>query len=216
MEYDWNNSRRHYIYYEASDYNVAKEFYPLLHKPLLTKKRVEDIIKDISYRKLGLWCDDELVSDSRESTDSGWRRFSYIDILKILIITDLRKFNMPIEDIKTIVDRISNTTFTQLVKPTTIKVLELEYYYLKAQSGNKIALLIDFKKEPIVVFGTESKTMIDYQAIRQADSPLLILPFFSYVEKIASLSNQTITVNEKTSTSDVVLKRFYAPSSQEQ
>lgn len=216
MEYDWNNARRNYIYYEASDYSVAKELYPLLHKPFLTLKKVENIIDDITYRKINLWCNDELVSDSREDNDAGWRKFSYIDIIKLLLITDLRKFNMPIDDIKTIINKVSYTTFTQLVKPTTIRVLELEYFYLKAQSGNRIALLIDFKKEPIVVFGTEAKTMVDYQAIRKADSPLLILPFFSYVQKIASLSNQTISVNEKTSMSDVVLKRFYVPSSQEQ
>ncbi len=216
MEYDWNNARRHYIYYEAGDYSIAQELYPLLHKPFLTLKKVEGIIDDITYRKIGLWCNDELVSDSREDNDAGWRKFSYIDIIKLLLITDLRKFNMPIDDIKVVINKVSHTTFTQLVKPTTIRVLELEYFYLKAQSGNRIALLIDFKKEPIVVFGTEAKTMVDYQAIQQADSPLLILPFFSYVQKIASLSNQTISVNEKTSMSDVVLKRFYAPSSQEQ
>jgi len=216
MEYDWNNARRHYIYYESSDYSIAQELYPLLHKPFLTLKRVENIIDDITYRKINLWCDDELVSDSREDRDAGWRKFSYIDIIKLLLITDLRKFNMPIDDIKVIINKVSHTTFTQLVKPTTIKVLELEYYYLKAQSGNRIALLIDFKKEPLIVFGTEAKTMVDYQAIRKADSPLLILPFFSYVQKIAGLSNQTISVNEKTSMSDVVLKRFHAPSSQEQ
>ena len=216
MECDWNNTRKCRLYYETDDYSVAKELCPVLHKPFLTKKRLEKIIDDISYRKLDLWSDDSLVSDSREATDSGWKRFSYIDTLKMLIITDLRKFNMPIDNIKVIIDKISNTTFSHPLKSTTIRILELEYFYLKAQSGNKIALLIDFKKEPIIVFGTEAKTIIDYQGIRQDDSPLLILPFFSYIEKIVGLSGQTITLNKNTAISDVMLKRFYAPSSQEQ
>lgn len=212
-EFDWNNSRLKDIYYQRDDYKDAETLSRFLHHPHFTIKQIESLVPNLSYRRINLWTTEtRLISDSR-TEDTGWRKFSQIDILKLQIITALREdAGIAIENIKTLMDKISSSTFSQSVEPKTVKVLELEYAYLKAKSGNKYSLLIDFREEPLIVLGTEAKTLADYLAIREGDSPMLILPFYRYVERM----NKSIPLIENTTMGSVILKRHFAPSAKEQ
>jgi DNA-binding transcriptional MerR regulator len=87
---------------------LPEETAQLFHNPRFTLQDAQEMIDDLTYRKINDWDDKGLLSCSREDDKAGWRRFSVIDILKLSVITQLRKFGVTTEKIKTITDKLSS------------------------------------------------------------------------------------------------------------
>lgn len=196
---NYYNSRKQEIYFSDEYQNTITRFSPIIHHPFLSFQKIEPIINNISYRKINIWSDKGIISDHRENNSTKWRKFSFKDVVDLMIITNLREFGLALNVIWTILDKISNNTVILLEsgRERKVKFLDLEYNFFKATNGEKTLLVIRSDEES-VYFGSERNTLLHYFGVLRDSIPLLILPFYSYVQKLSELSNSKITTNEDT------------------
>ena len=70
--------------YLSENYTLTKQEGPLLHKPLFTIQNLQDALPELTYRKINSWDNSDLITYSRDTKDTGWRKFSVIDFLKLI------------------------------------------------------------------------------------------------------------------------------------
>jgi|GEM_PF-2336572 len=180
----------------SESYNFIKKNVNVLHKPFFTIKGSRACVEGLTYRKVNDWDAKDLISGSREDKKAGWRKFSISDVVRLRIITDLRKVGFNTEKIKTVIDKICNDYITGYDANRKIKrrerFLQLEYNILDCASGNKILLLVD--EDENVCFLPEWAVMQSHFYFGDDSSPLLILPFFSYVQSIFAALKKDIRI----------------------
>lgn len=164
---------------------LPKEVAQLLYNPIFTIQDTQSIVDDLTYRKINDWDTKDILSCSRDNKETGWRRFSIIDILKLMIISQLRKFGVATENIKIIMDRISSgfkvPAGYKTDKIAGVAMSILEKGFISCVGNERLFLLID---EDARAFFLPEKELGFYTASDDIPSSLLTLPFFSYVQKI--------------------------------
>lgn len=189
---------RAYHILETPAYEFTKQNAPILHKPIFTVQDLQALVTDISYKKVNDWDTKNLISCSRETGTSGWRRFSMIDTIKLSIISDLKKFGFATETIKAITDRISSQTISvteaKTGKPVNFEFLELEYSVFSALDGEKLLLIVNESAKAYLL--TEKEFAFYHFFSDSASTPIVVLPFFSYLQKIAATKNRSLKINE--------------------
>ncbi len=182
---------------ESPDYKFTKQNAPILNKPIFTIQDLQTAVTGISYKKVNDWDEKNLISCSRETKDSGWRRFSIIDTVKLSIISDLRKFDFVTETIKAIVDSISSQTISvteiKTGKTVNIEFLGLEHSIFSALNGDKLLLIVNENAKAYLL--TEKEFAFFHFFSDSASTPIVILPFFSYIQKIATAKNRNLKIN---------------------
>ena len=167
--------------FNSKGYAFVKEHVTTLNKPIFTIKKSQTFINSITYRKINDWDSKNLISGSRDNAKAGWRKFSLVDIVRFYIINDLRKIGLDIEAIRKILIGISNSMvdIPKNDKSHYEAFLQLEYFILSCLNGNKIMLLI--AEESGIYFFSEKDAIYTHFDTDEASSPLIILPFFSYI-----------------------------------
>lgn len=192
--------------FEQSIYNSLIQSAEIFTKPSYTLKDLQNYFPSLSYRVLNDWDKKKLISGSRKNQDSGWRRFSIIEIIKFFIITDLRKYGMPIPKIKSVIHDIScNFIFIKDPKSGQIvktEYLNLEYFFLLSSTGQKILLLIDDQQYTLLHNEIEILRIV---SSKDFYTPCLILPFHDYVRKYFKRLSRDIKI-KKYSTLDGLLQ----------
>jgi DNA-binding transcriptional MerR regulator len=186
-------------------HRFTKKYAHILHKPRFTVKGSRKFVEGITYRKVNDWDDKGLVSGTREGTESGWRKFSIAEIVQLNVVSDLRKFGFPTDKIKRIIDRITDSQFKfrdVIGKLHTKRFLELEFSIFACLHGNKILLLVDEYEQ--VYFLDERSVIGGYMMLDRSSSPLLILPLFSYVERIAGWCHKEIKVRPDSTAAELL------------
>ena len=187
----------------SKNYDFVKRNIPFLQTPRFMVKDSKSFIESLTYRKINDWDTKGLISGSRENNQAGWRKFSMRDIIKLNIITDLRKFGCCIEKIKNILDKVANGYVGgngNTKKKKRIEFLQLEFFVFMCLSGYKILLLID--DEENIFFLDENDAVKIHFDFDGASSPIIVLPFFYYIEKLATVMRKDIkmkstsTINE--------------------
>jgi DNA-binding transcriptional MerR regulator len=190
--------------YLSDNYTLTKQEGPLLHKPLFTIQNLQDALPELTYRKINSWDNSDLISYSRDTKDTGWRKFSVIDFLKLSIIQDLRAFGLPVDRVKDIIDNLEDGAVVlenKEKRPETVEFLQLEYSTFACLVGNKIILVVDDRQK--VYFLTE-KAFADLNfRFKDFSSPLLVLPFFSYVQEISRAMKQDTKIIKETSIAEL-------------
>ena len=120
-----------------------------------------------------------------------------VDLTKLCIVSDLRKIGFNTKKIKTIFNRIS-AGFVLLADMKTnkgkpFKFLELEHAIMYCASGRKMFLLV--RKDEQVYF--KDKTMLYHLQVENDSFPIIIMPFFSYIQKIFRLMKKEIDTSKK-------------------
>lgn len=219
----WQNTRRHDLHYFDEGYKTVKQFAPVLNLPFLTFQKISPIIEDITYRQINSWEKEELITGTRQNNDErGWRKFSFIDLIKLQIIADLRRNDFAIKRIKTIVDAISNTTFEKIISAPSeknvrlekVKFYLLEYAFVRVTNKQKIIAIIDEDNE--VVFEPVDKALVYYSGVWQASPLTIILPIWCYVKNLAKLSNKDMPVSDDSSLITLLEKLRHTPTTKEQ
>lgn len=176
------NSRKAGIYFYR-DYKFTKKAAYLLHKPMYTVKAVKSVVNNLTYRKINDWEQKKIISFSRNKK-AGWRQFSKIDIIKLFIISDLKRFGFQSDKIRGIINQISNSSVEfyhrKTKKSVRRKFLELEHSFFQCTS--EIKNLIFLNKNGKIYFFAENDVQLFY-FYNKDDLPLLTLPFFDYVAK---------------------------------
>lgn len=165
---------------------------------MFTIQNAQAVIGDLTYRKINDWDSKSLISCSRENEDAGWRKFSVIDLVKLNIISHLKKFGFTTESIKIIVDKLSSGAKVPAgykSKETKTTSSQLEIYTLACFRGEKMLLLIE--EDTKAFFLTEKEFVVYNFFLDENPSPLLILPFFSFIQETLTRSvNFSININK--------------------
>jgi len=164
-------------------YVNVKKLSPVFRHPFFSLKDCQYCVPDLTYRKINDWDRKKLITGSRANKKAGWRKFSPIDMVKLFIISDLRKLGVGIENIKSIISKISSAYADSDAKGSEkAKFLQLEYFMTCSMLKEPILLLID-ETQNVSFF--PAKEAIKYHfKFDKAQDPILILPFFLYVQKI--------------------------------
>ncbi len=82
-------------------------------------------IKDtgIKYRVINHWSQQGLLRDSRDDKGTGWRKFSFIDVTWLKILSELRAFGLSLDKIKVAFKTISNDCFVLLEYGVSLAML---------------------------------------------------------------------------------------------
>lgn len=180
----------------SKDYENTKEYSDVLNKPLFTLQDSQLIIRKLTYRKINDWDAKDLISYSRDKETSGWRKFSILDVIRLNIVSDLRDYGFPTEKIKAIIENVSSAkVYLQKAKTNGIDAvdfMQIEYFTMLCFSGIKMLLLID--EDDKVYFVPEQGVMGVKSFFNDVTAPLIVLPFFSYAENIASIIFEQKTV----------------------
>lgn len=164
----------------------TKEYGHLLNHPIFTVSGLQEIVKGITYRMLNAWESEGLILSSREKLDTGWRKFSIIDCVKLKAIFELRKIGCSREWVKDVM-RKWNREKIDLWSPKENRILRLTNLGVK---DFVIACLFDvamFLKitEKEVFFLSETGAKSFYLRSSNRFSPAVTLSLFSYVKKTA-------------------------------
>ncbi len=178
----------------------TKNYGHLLDHPIFTVSRLQKIEKGITYRMLNAWESEGLILSSREKLDTGWRKFSIIDCVKLKVIFDLRKLGCSRKRVKDVM-RKWNSGEIDLWSPKENRMLrltplEVKNIVITCLSNVTIFLKIT-EKESLFLSETGAKSF--YLRSSNRFSPTITLPFFSYVKKTAGEVRKKMGI-EKNST----------------
>ena len=171
---------------------IKKEYTPIFNKARFSIKRTKLFIDNLTYKKTNDWDNKKILSGTRDNKEAGWRKFSIIDIGKLLIVSDLRKLGFSINKIIKILKNISQYSLEPLKKKYNLHVNHsffsmdtLEIFFLNCLNGNKYFLIINGEEE--IFFFDETDLFQNHFYLDQASTPTIILPFFDYVKRIAEI-----------------------------
>ena len=71
-----------------------------LHEPRFNTGHIQRLFPGVTYRQINHWESKNLIEPSRETDETGWRRFSLVDIATLAIITQLRAYGASLTAIK--------------------------------------------------------------------------------------------------------------------
>jgi len=180
---DYDNFKKERAY-NSAEYNFVKKYASFFNEQAFTIKQIKNCIENITYRKINDWENKGLLVANREKNPVGWRKFSINDVLKLFIISDLKKFGLNYKKIKTIITGISQDTIRVKNNNTEEKFLKLEYNFFCGMKGEKLYLMIDKYNSHLF-----DKILVITDFIygdSYLDPKIIILPFFLYIQKLSS------------------------------
>ena len=172
-----------------SKFKFPIDYQLVLNTPRFPFKKSKFFISNLTYKKVNDWDNKNVISGERDNKDAGWRNFSFIDITKFFIISDLRKLGFNIDKINKILKNISTYSLGSLKKNTLHKhtFFLLEYFFLDCLKGNKNFIIIE--KDEEIFFLDKMDLSLNPFYLDQMSAPITVLPFFDYVRKIAKTAN---------------------------
>lgn len=180
----------------------------ILHKPIYSNKDIQDFFPSLSYRMMNDWEKKKMITGSR-SKEMGWRKFSITDIVELFIITDLRKFGLPIPSIKKVLNdlrmNIIGSSNPKTKELETVEYRNFEYFLILSSIGEKNLLLIDEQHSTLL---HNEATIIDLVSADNFYSPYLILPFYAYVRKCYQKLMIDIKLKKSTTIHSLLQNRY--------
>lgn len=187
-----------------SQTEFTQQHLKMFNEPRFTIKDLQEIVKDITYRKLNDWDSKNLISGSRENEASGWRKFSIVDIVKMQIISDLKSIGLTADKISDIMAKIINYEGTvvsfekgQFITKKIIDPLGLEYHMVSVWAGEKLLLSISIDPKFDICFQPENAFVANSLHFMPFTAPYLLLPFFEYVKRIFAFLELNIKIDQR-------------------
>ncbi len=168
-------------------HGFVEKYGHLLDRPIFTVKWLRPVVENLTYGKVNVWDSKGLLSSSREKSETGWRKFSIIDSVKLNIISDLRKAGFPRKQLKTVMDKINDGDMG-LWSPRETKVFRLTSlgfadFAIGCLFDVKMFLVIRENQETFFLSETGAKSFCSHSD--KEPSFVIRLPFYFYVKKTA-------------------------------
>jgi len=170
----------------------------ILDFPIFTYKQAKKYIEGLTYRRINFWDSQGFISGYRTKKNTGWRKFSTMDLLKFNIITDLRNLGVSSSFIKNTLDQLENKVLKEDLligqEEKTIFFKEIQVKYVRCFEGDKILLSIFRDGLHLILNEKDSfKALPEIYAM----TPAIILPFYVYVMRISSLLEHDYSINQE-------------------
>jgi len=168
-------------------HGFVEKYAHLLDRPIFTVKWLRPVVENLTYGKVNVWDSKGLLSSSREKLETGWRKFSIIDSIKLNIISDLRKAGFPRKQLKIVMEKL-NCVNVGLWNPRETRVLRLVSlgvadFAIACLFGVKMFLVIRENEEIFFLSETGVKSFCSHSD--NEFSFVIRLIFYSYVKKTA-------------------------------
>ena len=177
-----------------------------LEYPYFSYKQAKKYINGLTYRRINFWDSQGFISGYRTKKNTGWRKFSVMDLINFNIITDLRILGVSSFFIKNTLDRLENKVFKEDLligqEEKTIFLKEIQAKFVGCLEGEKILLSIFCNGLSLIL--NEKDSFIKLPEI-YAVTPAIILPFYVYAMRISSLLEHEYSINQE-STISALLK----------
>lgn len=189
-------------HYLNNNNEAINQNFLFIERPLFNIQEIQAVAPNLSYRKINDWDSKGLITSFRKTSETGWRKFSIVELVKLLIILDLRKFGFSTDKITTILSEIfseSNTGHTKFDGYTCLRDNILLSFI-----GTKIILVI--YEDGNISFRQEDDFVKRQFVLNDINSSFLILPFFSYIQKISKhILNRDIKIDTSTTVKEIYL-----------
>lgn len=168
--------------FSTIDYkDIPAGAFDYFNQPQFSIKYAKEVDRELTYRKLNDWESKGLITPYRETKDTGWRKLSIIDMIKLFIISDLKKFGFSNEDITQTIHNIENYD----IKQSGAKH-PLDYFVFCTWTDAWYALLIFEGNTPL--FMHEDEYWQGFSLMRQTSQRKSVsLPFEKYVDKVKEI-----------------------------
>ena len=150
-----------------------------LNKPRYTIKSIKQINDGITYRKLNSWDSGGLISPFRDTEDTGWRRLSIAELIKLFIIADFKELGFENKEISALIKNLDAFDKNFTASPLEIAIDEGFF-------GQPSLLIIANKAFPIFLRKNENWESLPH--LEETYSSISItLPFPKYINKVIEL-----------------------------
>ncbi len=99
----------------------AKALEAVLNTPRYPVGTVRRLVPDLSYRRINLWEKQGFFAPFRETASTGWRKFTFLEAVLILLISDLKQLGQPSVYLKHALATFIGLRFFQIVVTTTLR-----------------------------------------------------------------------------------------------
>jgi len=173
-----------------------------LELPRFSYKQAKKYIEGLTYRKISFWDSQGFISGHRTKENTGWRKFSVMDLLIFNIITDLRNLGISSSFIKNALDQLDNKVFKfDLLIDQEEKIIffkKIQINYLDCLEGHKI--LLSIFRDGLHLILNEKDSFKALPEIYHM-TPAIILPFYVYTTRISCLLERDHYINQESTIS---------------
>ena len=157
------------------------DYIEFVNTPQFTIQFAKDIDKELTYRKINDWDSKGLISAYRKTKQTGWRKFSIVDVIVLSIIAELKNFGLTNTSIENIIHQIKTYPLGQKEKNGAIEFL----IYISALPMQHFICILPKNKVQII-----SKSMLDFKnnVLQEiAQGSCIMLPAFKHTKKFFQL-----------------------------
>ena len=171
----------------------AKElFKPYLRSPLFALKEVVAVAPHITYRKLNDWDERGLLRADRQTKNTGWRRFSVMEVIILQIIADLKRFGFDDKRIRRVRHAIEHEGIPTSQDPLASEMFEVLLYGTRLMLGVSYTGLPGFYADGPMLSGkfmppirkALNRTLPIRPKRKEQIEPYIVLPFHAYIERM--------------------------------
>lgn len=150
---------------------------PQLETPRYPAKLAMSLDPRITYRRLNAWERNGLFSPKRETDKRGWRKFTFVEMVHLLIVSDLKHIGVRKEIVRHVLGWLAN--FPPGVPFLTVLLVT-------AIRGAQHVVLIERDGTPTISFNDDG--ILAKIRPRKAKGPVVCCPIYDYVRRVLSLS----------------------------
>jgi hypothetical protein len=166
-----------------------------------------------TYRLINHWADEGLIEDSRQDAKKGWRRLSFLDLVWIQVLVELRKYGVPLDLL-----RLARSAIFEVPDNPTIVKPDFEYAIASCLRQSPLRFLIVFFSDGFAevtdegtlelgvkstLFTSNSYLLVDLNQCCKSVSPKTPLPSFR-VNNSLSDEEETLIESIRSGEYDVV------------
>jgi DNA-binding transcriptional MerR regulator len=159
----------------------VKELLPQLREPRYSMRILKQLDPKLTYRRLHSWERSGLLSPQRKTKEIGWRKFSFVEAVQLLIISDLKQVALPIPIIRHVL--------MQLTSPPP-GVSWLETCVASSLRGGWYTFFVDRTGSVNTPLNLEG--LVDAVRSDKDRGPLVLCPVHEYVRRVLSLTQAEV------------------------
>jgi len=120
---------------------IFQNLWKVFVEPKFTAQSFMSVYPKITYRKLNHWEETGLISPFRKTEKTGWRKLSFLNVVQLVLIEQLKEIGLSTERIKKTIDYVSERRYP-LYSDGEIKMSELEHSIFTSLTGQPTGLLL--------------------------------------------------------------------------
>jgi DNA-binding transcriptional MerR regulator len=146
----------------------------IFHNPKFSIKNLIKVYPSLTYRKLNHWESTGLIRPHRDTKGVGWRFFSYLDLVSLVLIDKLKQFGIRTDTIRIALEALDQRQEGGMAGPEC-PVSKLEFGTLISGMGETTSLVVF--KSGICLLGRTAEDVGPQLIHSPIEEPFMMHPF---------------------------------------